>query len=43
VRAFLGACDRSERDELALQFALLLTATRGGNNEIKSFLREIKS
>ena len=35
VRAFLAACDRAERDDLAARFALLVTAVRGGSNEIQ--------
>jgi len=42
VRAFLAAAERAERDDLAAQFALLVTAVRGSSNEIKSFLRELK-
>jgi hypothetical protein len=42
VRAFIEAIERSERLELVAQFALLVTAQRGGNSEIKSLLRELK-
>ena len=42
VRAFIEAIERSEHLELAAQFALLVTAQRGGNSEIKSLLRELK-
>jgi len=42
VRAFLAAIEAGERLQLAAQFALLVTAQRGGNNEIKSLLRELK-
>jgi hypothetical protein len=42
VRAFIEAIERSERLELAAQFALLVTAQRGGPAEIKSLLRELK-
>jgi len=42
VRAFLAAADRAERADLAGQFALLVTAVRGGGSEIKSLLRELK-
>ncbi|MEW6415823.1 MAG: hypothetical protein AB1482_11270 [Pseudomonadota bacterium] len=42
VRAFLAAAERAEREELAVQFALLVTATRGGGAEIKSLARELK-
>jgi hypothetical protein len=38
----LIAADRAEREELAGQFALLVTAVRGGSNEIKYFVRELK-
>jgi hypothetical protein len=41
VRAFLAAIDRDERDDLATQFALLVTAQRGGSAEIKRLLKEI--
>jgi hypothetical protein len=41
VLAFIEAIERSERLELAAQFALLVTAARGGNSEIKSLLREL--
>jgi len=41
VRAFLAAIDRDERDDLAAQFALLVTAQRGGSAEIKRLLKEI--
>jgi len=43
VRAFLGACERCERDQMAVQLALILTATRGDNQAIKNLLREIQS
>jgi hypothetical protein len=42
VRAFSEAIERSESLALAAQFALLVTAARGGNSEIKSLLRELK-
>ena len=42
MRAFLEAIEHTERLELAAQFALLVTAQRGGNSEIKSLLRELK-
>lgn len=42
MRAFIEAIERSERIELTAQFALLVTAQRGGNSEIKSLLRELK-
>jgi hypothetical protein len=41
MRAFLAAGDRAERDRLAVQFALMLTATRGGSAEIKALLKEL--
>jgi hypothetical protein len=41
VRAFLAAIERDERDDLAAQFALLVTAQRGGSAEIKRLLKEI--
>ena len=43
VRAFIEAIERNERLALAAQFALLVTAARGGNSEIKSLLRELTS
>lgn len=42
MRAFLVAAERAEREYLAGQFALLVTAVRGGSNEIKSLVRELK-
>ncbi len=42
VRSFLTASEYREREALAVQFALLLTATRGGNAEIKSLLRDLR-
>jgi hypothetical protein len=41
MRAFLAAIDRDERDDLAVQFALMLTATRGGSTEIKAVQKEL--
>jgi hypothetical protein len=41
VRAFVAASDRAERDALAVQFALLVTAARGGSAEISSLLRDL--
>jgi hypothetical protein len=41
VSAFIEAIERSERLELAAQFALLVTAQRGGGAEIKQLLREL--
>jgi hypothetical protein len=38
---FLAAIDRDERDDLAAQFALLVTAQRGGSAEIKQLLKEL--
>ena len=40
--AFLIAAERAEREDLAGQFALLVTAVRGGSSEIKSLVRELK-
>ncbi|MDP2851855.1 MAG: hypothetical protein Q8O23_00445 [Gallionella sp.] len=42
MEAFLAAADRAECEERAVQFALMVTATRGGCAEIKSLAREIK-
>ena len=42
MRAFIEAIEHNERLALAAQFALLVTAQRGGNSEIKSLLRELK-
>jgi hypothetical protein len=41
VRAFLEAINRDERDNLAAQFSLLVTAQRGSGNEIKRLLKEL--
>jgi len=41
VRAFLVAIDRAERDNLAAQFALFVTAQRGGSEEVKNLLKEL--
>jgi integrase len=41
LRAFLAAIDRDERDDLTAQFALLVTAQRGGSAEIKRLLKEL--
>jgi hypothetical protein len=38
---FLEAAERNERTELAAQFALLVTATHGGNAEIKALLKAL--
>jgi len=35
------AAERAEREDLGGQFALLVTAVRGGSNEIKSLVREL--
>jgi hypothetical protein len=43
VRCFLAASDRAEREALAAQFALLVTAQRGGRAEIQSLLKELSS
>ncbi|MDO8892324.1 MAG: hypothetical protein Q7V00_10800 [Sulfurimicrobium sp.] len=42
MRAFLAAVDRSERDDLAAQFALMVTAQRGGSDEIKHLIKDLK-
>ena len=36
------AAERAEREDLAGQFALLVTAVRGGSAEIKRLLKEIQ-
>jgi len=36
-----AAIDRSERDGLAMQLILQVTAWRGGNTEIKNLLKEL--
>jgi hypothetical protein len=41
VRAFLAATDRLERDDLAAQFAMLVTAQRRSSAEIKRLLKEL--
>ena len=41
MRAFLAVIDRDERNDLAAQFALLVTAQRGGSAEIKRLLKEL--
>ena len=41
VRCFLATSDRAEREALAVQFALLVTAQRGDRSEIQSLLREL--
>ena len=41
VRAFLTAIETGERLQLAADFALLVTAQRGGPAEIQSLLREL--
>jgi hypothetical protein len=43
VQAFLAACDRAEREQRAVEFSLLVTAVRGGGQEIKALLREFKA
>jgi len=42
VRVFLDAAERAERETLAGQFALLVTANHGGSAEIKALLKELK-
>ena len=41
VRAFLAAIERLERNDLAAQFALLVTAVRGGSAEIKQLMKDL--
>lgn len=41
MRAFLAAIDRTQRDALAADFAVMLTAGRGDAPEIKAFLRRL--
>jgi len=36
-----AAIERSERDDLAIQLVLQVTAGRGGNTEIKNLLKEL--
>jgi hypothetical protein len=43
VRAFLLAIETDERQQLAADFALLITAQRGGPTEIKALLRELQA
>ena len=42
VRTFLVAIERSERERWAAEFAVWLTATRGGAPEIKQLQRELR-
>lgn len=42
VRAFLAAIEAGERLQLAADFAMLVTAQRGGPAEIKTLLRELR-
>jgi len=41
MRAFLAANERAEREALAADFALLVTAIRGGGSEISTLQREL--
>jgi hypothetical protein len=41
MRAFLAAVDRAEREGLAAQFALLVTAVRGGESGVKSLAKRL--
>jgi hypothetical protein len=43
VRAFLSAIDATERNRLAVEFAVMLTATRGGSADIKQLQRDLSA
>lgn len=41
VRAFLQAAERTQREDLAGQFALLVTALHGSGHDIESLMHEL--